>query len=128
MKREVVLTICNKAGIVHKTQHRGTFANHCSSGKAINITYSESVFVALGTEREIRMLHFVICGLPGSTIFFHIIINGTIFGNKMNIKLFFLFSLELLSETVRILSCTERDMIKNVYWSSCKLSVILVRF
>jgi len=35
------------------------------------MTYSESVFVAIGIHREMR--HIVICGLPDSTIFFHII-------------------------------------------------------
>jgi len=46
---------------------------HRSSGKAISITYSECVFVALGTQREMRMRHILICDLPGSTILFHII-------------------------------------------------------
>jgi hypothetical protein len=64
--------------------------NHCSSGKAMNITYSESVFVAIGTQREIRVRHIVICGLPGSTIFFHVI-NGKIFGNKLSNMFFFNF-------------------------------------
>jgi hypothetical protein len=32
-----------------------------------------SVFVALGILHAMRMRHIVICGLPGSTIFFHII-------------------------------------------------------
>jgi len=65
--------------------------NHCSSGKAINIIYSESVFVALGTQREIRVRHIVICGLPGCTIFFHVVINDTIFGNKLSNVFFFYF-------------------------------------
>ena len=31
------------------------------------------VFVALGTQHAMRMRHIVICSLPRSTIFFHII-------------------------------------------------------
>ena len=40
----------------------------------------------------------------------------------------FLISLQLLSETFLILRRTEGDMIKNVYWFSCKLPVNFVRF
>jgi hypothetical protein len=31
------------------------------------------VFVALGIQHALYMRHIFICGLPGSTIFFHII-------------------------------------------------------
>jgi hypothetical protein len=41
--------------------------------KTISVTYSECVFVALGIQQAMRMRHIVICGLPPSTIFFHII-------------------------------------------------------
>jgi hypothetical protein len=47
--------------------------NHCCDGKAMNITYCECVFVALGIQHAIRMRHIVICGPSGSTTFFHII-------------------------------------------------------
>ena len=39
----------------------------------MSITYSEFVFVDLGTQHAMSMHHIVICGLFGYTIFFHII-------------------------------------------------------
>ena len=46
--------------------------NYCCSGKALSITHSECVFVALGNH-AMSMRPIVICGLHGCTIFFHII-------------------------------------------------------
>ena len=37
----------------------------------MSITYSECVFVALGTQHAIRTLYIFICGPSGSIIFFH---------------------------------------------------------
>ena len=57
---------------------------HCCSGKAISITYSERVFVALGTHYAMLMRDIVICGLSGSTRFFsNYLIHGTIFEKKV---------------------------------------------
>ena len=47
--------------------------NHGYGGKAISITYAECVLVVLGIEHAIRMRNIVICGLSGSSMFFHII-------------------------------------------------------
>ena len=46
----------------------------------------------------------------------------------LNIKCVFRFALQLLAETFLIQRITERDMIKNVYWSSCNIHLILVIF
>jgi hypothetical protein len=47
--------------------------NHCCSGKAVNITYSEWAFVALFIKHAIRMRHIYICGLSGRSKYLHII-------------------------------------------------------
>jgi hypothetical protein len=44
--------------------------NHCYSGKAMTITYSECMSLALGIQYAMRMRLTVVCGLPRSTIFF----------------------------------------------------------
>jgi hypothetical protein len=63
-------------------------------------------------------------------IFLHYLIRDTIFGKRtlLNVKYMFRFSLQLLSEKFFILRRNERNMIKNVYWSSGKAPFIRARF
>jgi hypothetical protein len=92
--------------------------NHFCSGKAINITFSKSAFVALGIQHPMRMRHIFMCCLPRSTIFFpRYLINGKIFGKKksLNKKCVFWFSLQRLSETLLILRRKMREMSWKMY-------------
>jgi len=74
--------------------------NRCCKKKAISITYSECVSVALGIQRVLRVHHIIVCGLPDCT-FPHYRISATISGKRtlLNIKCVFGFRLQLLSET-----------------------------
>jgi len=62
--------------------------NHCCSGRAISIRYSECGFVALGIQHGMSMRRIVICGMSGSTTFSpHYFINGKIFRKTLlNVK------------------------------------------
>ena len=51
----------------------GSYGN-CCSGNEVIIIYSGCVFVAFGIQCAMRKRHTVNRGLPGCTIFFHIIL------------------------------------------------------
>ena len=107
--------------------------HHYCSVKAISMTNSERVFVALGIQHAMCMRHIVIWGLRGSTKFFpHFISSKAHFsegwgGKLLSIKCVFRLSLQLSSETFLILRRNGRDMIEDENGSSRKIPVTLVR-
>jgi hypothetical protein len=92
-------------------------------GKAISITYSECVFVALVIciECACALLSSVACRLE--SIFPHYLINGRIFGGGeeerlLNMKCVFPFSLQILSEIFPILrSCNSCQILIKLKFS-----------
>jgi hypothetical protein len=80
-------------------------SNNCCSGKAISITYSECVFVALVVQHVKGMRHIVILGVSGPIVFFPIISNKRedFRTNVIEHKIRILGFSKILSETFLIL-------------------------
>jgi hypothetical protein len=107
----------------YKRNIEATACNHIRNGRTINITYFECMSVALGIQHACPILSFVVCStLQYFSTLFHKRLGIKKMG--MNIKMCVQFSLE----TFLILIGFERDTIRIVYWSSCKLPTIYVRF
>jgi len=86
------------------------------------------VSVASGTQHAKRTRHIAICSLPHSTIFSRIISQKA----RFSIKLLSAKCITIFSTTfVWNISHSKKNWARcdqNVWWSSCKVSFILVRF
>ena len=83
------------------------------------------VFVALGTQHERRMALLPSVAFP--VLLYFSTLPHKLYDLRKKVSVF-RFSLQIWSETFLILRRNERDIIKIVYWSSCILPVLLVRF
>ena len=92
---------------------QGHSCNHYCNGKAIRVTSSEKVFVALCIYYAMRMRHIVIGGLPDS--FPHYLIHGTLSEkNVIEHKMCFFYFLYNLCPKNLTLRRNERDIMKNI--------------
>ena len=105
--------------------------NHCFIGKAISITYSECVFVALGVEHAMRMRR-VVLSLPVLLyrVFPHYLINGTIFGGGRGVTEHKIFVLIFSKSFVWNISHSNNN--STTYYhkftcSTCKVHVTFAR-
>jgi hypothetical protein len=73
--------ISTKGGSVCDSEARSF--NHCGSRKTISITYSDCVFVDLGIKHAMRMRQIIICVLPGSTLFVHLVLQTVPFSKNV---------------------------------------------
>jgi len=103
---------------------------HCCSGKAIGITYSVCMSVALVIQHAMCVHHMVIGGMYFSVLCFNIVSYMAWFSDKKftEHKMYVMIFSTTLSEASLILRRIQWDFIINVHTSSCKVVIMLVTF
>jgi hypothetical protein len=116
----------NKTGNGRKTYHSGTIVQTLLQQESSKCYISRMcVFLALDTKREMCMRHIVVCVLPGTTTFFHIILQTQEFsGNVVEHKTCVLiFSTKFARNIFH--SKKKRDVIRNINISSYFFQILM---
>jgi hypothetical protein len=104
---------------------------HCCREKAMGITYLECVSVVLVIYREnrTRLLLFSYLACPAVPCFSTLPHKQQDFRKKtFEYEVCVLTFFKILSETFIILRRLQRDIVINIYTSSCKVPIIFARF
>jgi len=106
--------------------------NHCLSVKAVSVTYSEFVFVALTIQHATRMRRTILSSVACPAVPYFPTLSHKRYEFKkntlLNIICVFWFSQQILSETFLILRRSKPDMTKNVYCLHIKYCLFLPYF